>query len=98
MSGSGARVVVIELGELKELIHDAVVVALQEAGQVDCVPSLVDREGLAKALGCSVGTVDRLRDDGMPTLAVGDSPRFQLSVVLTWLAARPRRRGKRRPV
>jgi hypothetical protein len=51
-------------------------------------PRLLDRRGLAEALGCGVDTVDKLRKDGLPTVWVVDSPRFDFAECLAWLKAR----------
>lgn len=51
--------------------------------------AVLDRRGLARALSCSVKTLDRLRaQPGFPELPVLDSPRFELAAVLTYLRAR----------
>jgi hypothetical protein len=51
--------------------------------------AVLDRAGLAKALSCSVKTLDRLRaEPGFPELQLLDSPRFELPAVLAWLRAR----------
>jgi hypothetical protein len=55
---------------------------------------LLDRRGLARALGCCVDVIDRLRREGAPELTLGDSPRFQLAEVLTWLRERRTGTGK----
>lgn len=51
-------------------------------------PILLDRRGIAEALGVCVDVVDRLRREGCPELTVGDVPRFELDRVLAWLRAR----------
>lgn len=51
-------------------------------------PRLLDRRGLAAALGCGVDTIDRLRREGAPEILVGDVPRFDLADVLAWLKSR----------
>lgn len=51
-------------------------------------PKLLDRAGLARAVGKSVASVDRLVREGLPFLAVGDVRRFELDAVLAWLRAR----------
>lgn len=51
-------------------------------------PALVDRRGLARELGVSVATVDRLRAEGAPELRVGDAPRFRVGDVVDWLRGR----------
>lgn len=56
--------------------------------QQPAAPVLVDRQELARALGVSVSTVDRLREDGMPTVWVVEAPRFEVEAVLVWLRER----------
>ena len=51
-------------------------------------PTLLDRNGLASALGISLGSLDRLRREGMPVLRVGDAPRFVLADCVAWLQRR----------
>jgi hypothetical protein len=51
-------------------------------------PALLDRRGLARELGVSLATVDRLRGEGLPELRVCDAPRFELAEALSWLRAR----------
>jgi hypothetical protein len=51
-------------------------------------PVLLDRSGLARALGCSVASVDRLVRDGAPCVWLVESRRFELAVVLEWLRGR----------
>lgn len=48
-------------------------------------PALLDREGLAQQLGVSTGMVDKLRRQGLPTVWLGECPRFVLADVLAWL-------------
>jgi len=48
-------------------------------------PTLLDRAGLARALGCSVSHVRRLESKGMPTVKLGCAPRYELPKVLAWL-------------
>lgn len=74
--------VMLEAAELETLVQGAVARALAEhAG----APALLDRTGLARALSCSPSTVDTLRKRGLPTVFVGESPRFELSSVIAWL-------------
>jgi hypothetical protein len=49
---------------------------------------LLDRNGIAKALGCSPSQIDRLRRLGMPFIRLGDVPRFELARCLEWLRQR----------
>jgi hypothetical protein len=44
-------------------------------------PSLLDGQQVAKALGVSLHTVDRLRREGFPTTWIVDVPRFELRSV-----------------
>ncbi len=74
----------ITRGELVELLRTIVEEAL-EAERVNRAPLLLDREGLALALGCSSSLVDKLRRQGMPTVRLGDSPRFELERCLGWI-------------
>lgn len=69
-------------------LEGVIVAALEEALDQRQAPALLDRRGLAHALAVGVDTIDRLRKEGCPELAVGDSPRFELEVVLTWLRSR----------
>jgi hypothetical protein len=68
--------------DLKQLVSDAVAEALAAH---DGKPALLDRNALAKALTCSPSHVDNLRKQGLPTVLLGDSPRFILADVLAWL-------------
>jgi hypothetical protein len=81
-------IVVTSPAELAALIRDAVANAL-EAMPGPSTPHLLDRRGLAEALGCCPDTVDKLRKEGLPTVWVVDSPRFELDRVLEWLRERP---------
>lgn len=51
-------------------------------------PALLDRRGLAAALGVGLDTLDKLRGQGCPELRVGEAPRFELAAVLSWLRSR----------
>lgn len=79
--------VTLTLGELRELVRDAVLDVVAEAAG-SSRPLLLDRSGLAQALGVGTSTVDRFRREGCPTLWVGDSPRFELEPCLAWLRGR----------
>lgn len=67
---------------------DSVVEAVAELLKQHQAPALLDRQGLARALGVGVDTIDRLRREGAPVLRVGDVPRFELPAVLAWLRSR----------
>ena len=51
-------------------------------------PQLLDRAGLALALGVSVSTIDRLIAKGCPFVWVLDSKRFEFDKVKEWLYAK----------
>lgn len=74
-------VVVTTNEELKDLITSA----LREANS-DPPQALIDRYQLAKAMGVSITTIDRLRKRGMPCVMLGGaSPRYALSDCLAWV-------------
>lgn len=50
-------------------------------------PVLVDKQDLARQLGCSPSHVDHLRKQGMPWVPVGQVVRFEPVKVLEWLRA-----------
>jgi hypothetical protein len=79
--------VTLTLGELRELVRDAAIEAVAESGGAP-QPALLDRSGLAQALGVGTSTVDRFRREGCPVLWVGDSPRFELEPCMAWLRGR----------
>ena len=79
-------VVVVDAAELAVLVRDAVRGAL-EAQRADA-PAVLDRAGLARALGCSLASVDRLLREGCPCVRLGSDPRFVVANVVAWLQAR----------
>lgn len=85
---TSAGLVVASLADV-ERIRDELLEALAEA-RAPQAPALLDRRGLAAALGISPTGVDRLRAEGLPTIMVVESPRFDLADCLAWLKARPR--------
>ena len=87
---SEARVAVLGEQQIAELVHRAVEEALGALDEVRSAPALVDRQGLARALSVSTGTVDALRRQGCPELRLGDAPRFEVSAVVEWLRERGR--------
>jgi hypothetical protein len=80
-------VVVMSRDEVVTLVKTALSEALAEQRE-DCAPVLLDRNGLAKALGCSPSQIDRLRRLGLPFIRLGDVPRFELARCLDWLRQR----------
>ncbi len=60
------------------------------------VPALLDRAALARALGVSLGSLDRLRKRAsFPELRLGDSARFELEAVIDWIRRQQKRGGLR---
>lgn len=82
-----SMLVTLTAADLRALVVDAVADVLAELAPGDA-PALLDRRGLARALGCSPDQVDRLRREGCPELRLGDVPRFELPAVLAWLRSR----------
>lgn len=89
MSDPITGLVVLRADELAAVVRAAVAAALAEHEPAG-VPTLLDREGCARLLGISVGTVDRLRREGLPRVRVGDVDRFEAAEVLGWLRGRAR--------
>lgn len=97
-SGSGARnpgaagaldgFVGVLADAVAERLEGSLAALLDEAAGRRQAPALLDRRGLADALGCGCDTIDRLRREGCPELTVGDAPRFELGKVLEWLRTR----------
>lgn len=77
-------VIVTTPEQLAALVRDAVSEALADARK-DASPVLLDRNGIAKALGIGLSSVDRFRREGMPCVFVGESPRFLVEECLAWL-------------
>ncbi len=69
---------------LAALVRKAVNEALAEIRH-DVSPILLDRAGIAKALGVGTGSIHRFRKAGMPCVFVGDQPRFMVDECITWL-------------
>jgi hypothetical protein len=80
------------LDVLREIVAEACAEALE--GQPDR-PALHTIEGICAALQISRPTLARLRADGLPTIIVGDSPRYKLDEVLEWLRNQSAAGGKR---
>jgi hypothetical protein len=70
--------------ELREMMRE--VFAEGRASASNDGPALLDRSGLARALGCSPSLVDKMRKRGMPTKTLGDrGARFDLATCLEWV-------------
>ncbi len=83
-------VAVLTAEQLQQLVEDAVDAALERhAENVSEPPALLTQAELSKALSVSVRTVHTLRRRGIPTVMVGDSPRFSLSEVIAWFRSQP---------
>lgn len=89
MSDPITGLVVLRADELAAVVRAAVADALAEH-EPSTAPSLLDREACARMLGVSLGTLDRLRREGLPRVPVGDVDRFEADAVLMWLRERAR--------
>lgn len=89
MSDDDRLVVTLTLTELRALVRAEVRDAI--ADRSPAPPPLLDRAGLARALGKSLPSIDRLRKAGLPCVKVGDVDRFELDRVLEWLRGRGER-------
>ena len=78
---TGAPMVLMSVDQMLDAITMAVCDAIAEA-----TPRLLDKEGLAARLSCSVSSVSRLLRKGCPHMKVGDSPRFIYENVIDWMA------------
>jgi len=66
-------------------LSERILARLDEQVEREPLPALIDRATLARQLGVSIPTVDRLRRQGCPTVWVCDAPRFELPRVLDFL-------------
>lgn len=80
-------VAVVSPEALRQIIVDAVQEALADLAPAQ-PEGLLDRAELARRLGLSTRALDRLRREGMPTLMVGDVPRWRWPAVVAWLEGR----------
>jgi len=72
---------------LVELIAARVVEQLQPANTAPA-QLLLTKQELARSWSCSVSTIDRLRTEGLPTVLIGESPRFHAATATAWLQTR----------
>jgi hypothetical protein len=56
-------------------------------------PLLVDKQVLARQIGCSAAHIDALRKKGLPTVMVGQAVRFEPARVLDWLRSQGEQHG-----
>lgn len=87
--GNDNMLVTMTAGQLRRLVEDAVLSALEEFKQGE-QPEQATLSGaeLARRLGLSRTRVHHLRHAGMPSIKVGDTFRFELSACLRWLRER----------
>ena len=77
-----APIVMMTRGELRALVAAAAAEATRQ------VPLLVDKQQLARQLGCSAPHIDHLRKQGLPWVPVGQAVRFEPAAVVDWLRQR----------
>jgi hypothetical protein len=85
---NGNGLVVLQGDQLRAILREEFANAIAQMAPRETTPVLLDRRGLAAALGVGVDTVDRLRREGAPELTIGDAPRFELDRVLEWVRGR----------
>ena len=76
---------------IEPIVERAVERALGELVARQAAPAVLDRAGLARGLGCSVASIDRLLREGVPHVRLGSDPRFVLADVIRWLQSRESR-------
>lgn len=79
---TGAPAFTLTSAQLSALVSAAVREALSAGAGA---PLLVDKQILARQLGCSAAHIDALRKKGLPTVFVGQAVRFEPARVLDWL-------------
>lgn len=77
--------VTLTVGELRRLVTAA---ALDAVAGRSSVTLLVDKQDMARQLGCSASHIDHLRKKGLPSVQVGQVVRFEPAKVLDWLRER----------
>jgi hypothetical protein len=73
------------LWDLRALVREELEAMLCERASA---PALLTGAQLARELQISERTIFSLREEGLPLIRVGDSPRYVLADVLQWLRAR----------
>ena len=71
--------------QLSEMIERAVAAGMRAASN-DVASELLDRNAIAKVIGCSAAQVDKLRKSGMPCERLGQTPRFRAKACLEWIS------------
>lgn len=81
--------VMLTVTQLERIVQGAVLDALDkhEQGRAP-TPELVSGATMAKKLGVSRTKMHRLREEGCPSVRVGDVFKFQPAKVMSWLEAR----------
>lgn len=78
-----APLVTMTRAELAELVRDNMSEALAASR---AMPVLVDKQDMARQLGCSPSSIDRLRREGLPSLQLAAQVvRFEPAKVIEWL-------------
>lgn len=77
------EIVVMPVDQLERVVSRVVRAELHK----EAAPLLVDRQTLARQLGCSAAHIDNLRKQGLPVVRVGNvrAVRFEPGAVLEWL-------------
>jgi hypothetical protein len=75
-------------GAVRDVVRAAVEDHIELLFEAATRPALLTTKQLARELQCSERTVTNLRAEGLPTLMVGDSPRYEWPAVLAWLKTR----------
>ena len=89
-AANDSPVVMLTASQLAHVVRTAVNTALEEREARQGAPAppvLLDRHGIAAALGCSPSQINRLRKRGLPEQLFGDSPRFELEACMSWIRA-----------
>ena len=82
-------VVLLSAAELAAVVREAVSTALGEHEHAKLDDHLLDRQGLARFLDCSLRHVDGLIAEGMPFVRIGlEAKRFDRAEVIAWLRSR----------
>lgn len=84
-AGDAALVVTLTRGDLRSLLREELDRCVAE---IEAPPALITQGDLARHLGVSDRTVFELRKQGLPTVWICESPRFELATCLEWLRAR----------
>jgi predicted DNA-binding transcriptional regulator AlpA len=82
-NADNAPVYTLTRAQLEELIAKAVCQAMDRGIGG---PVLIDKQDLARSLGCSASSIDRLRREGLPSVQLAKQVvRFEPAKVIEWL-------------